>query len=135
MMKIASLIYSYILLASSVVFCFWGTFGFIEYFSGRPILIALQNPNFPAGTQFIHWVLVSLKGFVFLGGYLKRWKYTPNVMVVIYASLATMCFIQTFDFMTRDDRYISYVGELTSYTIASIYLFRSKRMQGHFGRA
>lgn len=131
-LNIISLIYSYLLLASAVVFCFWGTAGFIEYFTGQQIIIPLQNPNFPMGTQFIHWFLITLKGFVFLIGYLKRWQYTPHVMVLLYACLATMCFIQTIDFMTREDRYTSYATELISYTIASLYLFKSKRMQKHF---
>lgn len=56
-------------------------------------------------------------------------------MVVIYACLATMCFIQTFDFMTRDDRYVSYFKEVTYHVVFTIYLFRSEGMRGHFRRS
>ena len=111
----------------------WGTLGFIEYFTGQPILMPLQNPTFPKGTQFLHWFLITLSGFAYLAGYFSRWSFTPNVMIVIYACLATMCFIQTFDFMVREDRYISYANECIIYIVASLYLFRSERMRKHFG--
>ncbi len=133
-MELASRAFSYILVIGAIVMAIWGTLGFVEYFTGQVILLPLQNPTFPAGTQFIHWFLISLSGYIYLFGYFSRWKFTPNVMVVIYACLATMCFIQTFDFMVREDRYISYVREVIYYIIFSIYLFRSKRMQEHFRR-
>lgn len=134
-MKHVSRIFSYILVMAALVMAGWGTFGFIEYFTGKALLMPLQNSNFPNGTQFIHWLLISLSGYIFLIGYFSRWKYTPNVMVVIYACLATMCFIQTFDFMVREDRYTSYVKEVLYYIIFSIYLFKSKRMQKLFRRS
>lgn len=129
-----SLYYSYILVLSAVGMTVWGLAGFTEYLFGVTIIIPLQNPNFPPGTQFIHWLLISLSGTVLLIGYIKRWRYTPHVTLVIYACLATMCFIQTFDFMTRDGRYRSYAVEVTNYIVASVYLFRSKRMQQRFKR-
>lgn len=134
-MKRVSLYYSYFLILSSIGMTVWGVAGFIEYVFGIQVIIPLQNPNFPTGTQFIHWVLITLSGSVFLVGYFKRWKYTPNAKLVIYACLATMCFIQTFDFMTRPDRYVSYGVEVTNYIIVSIYLFKSKLMQERFRRA
>ena len=134
MMNQVSRLFAYVILLAAAVMAIWGTLVFIEFFSGYALLIPLQNANFPWGTQFIHWLLISLSGYALLIGYFARWGYTPNVMVVLFACLATMCFIQTFDFMTRDDRYASYVREVFYYTIFSIYLFRSKRMKEHFGR-
>ncbi|TQV80272.1 hypothetical protein [Aliikangiella coralliicola] len=134
MIRKISRYYSYLLILGAIGMTAWGLAGFIEYLFGATVIIPLQNPNFPPGTQFIHWLLISLSGAIFLFGYFKRWKYTPNVKVVIYACLATMCFIQTFDFMTREDRYISYVVEVTNYIVVSIYLFKSKLMQEHFRR-
>lgn len=131
-MNLVSKIFSYVLIIAALIMAGWGTFGFIEYFTGRAILMPLQNSTFPSGTQFIHWFLISLSGYTYLIGYFCRWKYTPNVMVVIYACLATMCFIQTFDFMVREDRYTSYVKEVIYYIIFSIYLFKSTRMRKHF---
>lgn len=132
-MKIVSMVFSYLMVVAAVVMAGWGILGFIEYFTNLAV-IRLQNPNFPSGTQFIHWFLISLSGLTFLFGYFGRWKYTPNTMLVVYACLATMCFIQTFDFMTRDDRYVSYAREVIYYVVFTIYLFKSERMQKHFGR-
>ena len=134
MIRKISLLYSYFLILGSIGMTTWGLAGFTEYLFDITVVIPLQNPNFPSGTQFIHWLLITLSGTVFLFGYFTRWKYTPNVKVTIYACLATMCFIQTFDFMTREDRYISYALEVTNYIIVSIYLFKSKLMQERFNR-
>ena len=134
MMRRISLYYSYLLIVGAFGMTAWGLAGFIEYLTGVTVVIPLQNENFPPGTQFIHWLLITLSGTVFLFGYFTRWKYTPNAKVVIYACLATMCFIQTFDFMTREDRYISYAIEVTNYIVVSIYLFKSKLMQERFRR-
>ena len=119
---------------AAFVMAVWGTLGFIEYFTGHAVLVPLQNANFPSGTQFLHWLIISVAGYTLLIGYSLRWKCTPNVMVVIFACLATMCFIQTFDFMTREDRYLAYVREVTYYIVFSIYLLKSKLMQRHFGQ-
>lgn len=134
MMRRISLVYSYLLIVGAIGMTAWGLAGFIEYLIGVTVMIPLQNENFPPGTQFIHWLLITLSGTVFLFGYFTRWKYTPNAKLVIYACLATMCFIQTFDFMTREDRYISYAIEVTNYVVVSIYLFKSKLMQERFRR-
>ena len=133
-MKIVSLIFSYLILLAACVMAAWGTLGFLEYFTGIAPVMPLQNQTFPKGTQFIHWFLISLSGYTYIIGYFYRWKYTPNVMVFLYGCLATMCFIQTFDFMVREDRYTSYVNEVFNYIIISIYLFKSKRMKHHFGK-
>lgn len=134
MLRKISLYYSYLLILSAIGMTTWGIAGFTEYLFGVTVVIPLQNPNFPSGTQFIHWLLITLSGTVFLFGYFTRWKYTPNAKLVIYACLATMCFIQTFDFMTREDRYISYAVEVTNYIIVTTYLFKSKLMQERFNR-
>ena len=132
MTKALSKCFSYLIVLSAVGMTIWGVAGFIEYLSGITVVIPLQNENFPAGTQFIHWFLITLSGTVFLFGYFSRWHYTPNALMVIYACLATMCFIQTFDFMTREDRYSSYAKEVVIYIVVTIYLFKSKLMQERF---
>lgn len=133
-MKQVSATFSYLILVAASIMSGWGLLGFIELFTGKAVLMPLQNPNFPSGTQLIHWSLITTSGFTYLAGYFTRWRHTPSVMVVIYACLATMCFIQTFDFMTRPDRYTSFVIECVSYTVISLYLFRSQRMRKHFKR-
>ncbi len=121
-----------IVLAASVMLG-WGVFGFLEYFTGAAPLMPLQNPTFPAGTQFVHWTLITLSGATFLAGYFLRWKYTPLAMVVLFASLATLCAIQTFDFMVRPSRYWDFMRECIYYIVMSIYLLRAQRMRDRFG--
>ncbi len=134
-MTLVSRAFSYLLVAVALGLTAWGVLGFVEYVTGVAVLIPLQNPTFPPGTQFAHWFLISSSGITYLVGYFCRWRYTPNAMVVLYACLTTMCFIQTFDFMVRPDRYTSFAREVIYYVIISIYLFKSERMQKHFGRS
>ncbi|HAG92186.1 MAG TPA: hypothetical protein DCL41_09950 [Bdellovibrionales bacterium] len=124
----------YLILGAHVVLGLWGAFGFIEYFTGLQVIGPLQNPNFPSGTQFIHWVLATASGFGFLVGYLLKWKHTPTLMVVLYACLTTLCFIETFDFMTKESKYTLFVIEVVEYVAISLYLFQSQRMKTHFKR-
>ena len=131
----ASLAFEYLLIAAAAVMLGWGVLGFAEYLLGAVILMPLQNPTFPAGTQFLHWTLITAAGGTYLAGYFTRWKYTPPAMVVIYAMLATMCFIQTFDFMTNPERFAALARESLYYVGISLFLFRSERMQERFGRA
>jgi len=52
----------------SVAMLIWGVFGFLEYFFNFSI-IPLQNPDFLNGTQFIHWLLITMSGVIFLKNY------------------------------------------------------------------
>ena len=54
--------FSYLLILAATVMLGWGLLGFLEYFTGLAPLMPLQNATFPAGTQFIHWLLITLSG-------------------------------------------------------------------------
>ena len=112
----------------------WGVLGFIEYFTQTIIIVPLQNPTFPNGTRFIHWLLITLTGATYLYGYVIRWLYTPLVMPLLFGMLASMCFIQTFDFMTAPSRYVAFAIECSVYIGISVYLLRSQLMQNRFGK-
>ncbi len=133
MRKLAQ-IFTYIMLLFAAGMFVWGVLGFLEYFTGLAPLMNLQNVNFPKGTQFIHWLLITSSGATLLFGYLLRWKHTPFVMVVLFAMLATMCAIQTFDFMTEPWRYRSFVNEVIMYIVMSVFLLKSSYIKEHFGR-
>lgn len=124
---------SYLIILAATIMFGWGLLGFLEYFTGLAPLMPLQNPTFPPGTQVVHWILITLSGGTYLAGYFLRWRYTPVAMIVLFASLATMCAIQTFDFLENPDRYTNFIRECVNYVIMSIFLFRSKRMRAHFG--
>ena len=125
---------AYLMLVLSVGMLGWGVLGFLEYAFGWVVLMPLQNATFPAGTQFLHWLLITAAGGTFLVGYGTRWRHTPTAMMVLWAMLASMCFIQTFDFMTNPGRHAALARECTYYVLFTIYLFRSDRMRAHFGR-
>lgn len=125
--------FSYLIILAATIMLGWGILGFLEYFTGLAPLRPLQNPTFPNGTQFVHWLLITLSGGTFLIGYVSRWSFTPIAMLVLFASLATLCAVQTFDFMENPSRYFDYARECTYYLIMSVYLVRSKRMRDRFG--
>ncbi|MDE0097626.1 MAG: hypothetical protein OXN16_08450 [Gammaproteobacteria bacterium] len=126
--------FSCLIVVASMVMLGWGLLGFLEYFTGLAPLMPLQNATFPGGTQFVHWLLITLSGGTFLAGYSARWGYTPIAMIVLFASLATLCAVETFDFMENESRYADFVRECIYYVITSIFLFRSKRMRDRFGK-
>ena len=124
--------FSYLIIVAATIMLGWGILGFLEYYTGLAPLIPLQNPTFPSGTQFIHWLIITLSGATFLVGYFTRWEFTPIAMTVLFSSLATLCAIQTFDFMENPSRYTDFLRECIYYIMISVYLFRSKRMRKHF---
>ncbi len=125
--------FSYLIVFAASVMLGWGVLGFLEYFTGAAPLMPLQNATFPSGTQFVHWTLITLSGATFLAGYFLRWSYTPLAMIVLFASLATLCAIQTFDFMENPSRYWDFLRECIYYIIMSVYLVCAKRMRERFG--
>ncbi|MDJ0832577.1 MAG: hypothetical protein QNJ69_03585 [Gammaproteobacteria bacterium] len=133
-MKHVSMLFSYLILLASITMLCWGVLGFLEYFFDIVLFIPLQNASFPSGTQFFHWLIITLSGTVYLVGYFTRWKFTPIAMMILFSMLATMCFIQTFDFMTNDSRYFDLAREVLYYIVMSVYLVKSRRMQEHYGR-
>jgi hypothetical protein len=110
----------------------WAVLGSIENVTGLALVVPLQNPDFPAGTQFIHWVLAVSSSATFVFGYALRWQRTPIVMVVLFAMLTTLCFIETFDFMTSDSRYLALALECAAYILIGAYLLNSDRLGSRF---
>jgi hypothetical protein len=127
----------YLLLLVKAALLVWGGLGLIEYFVPS-VAIGLQNPNFPPGTQLLHWILLLLTGFVFLLGFASRWSYTPFVTITMYATLATLCFVETVDFQAFGGgvaRYYVMSAEYLLYLALSVYLLSSARIQARFSGA
>jgi len=124
----------YVLLVMKIGLLVWGMLGFIEYFVPTAAL-GLQDSNFPAGVQFLHWLLISSTGIIFVFGYLTRWTYTPFVTIVMYATLATLCFVETVDFNAfggGDRRFFIMGVEYVLYIILAAYLLRSEQVRLRF---
>ena len=126
--------FPYLLVLIKVVLLVWGGLGLIEYIAPAASL-GLQNANFPAGTQFLHFAAIFGTGAIFLGGYIGRWRHTPFATVLMYAVLATLCFMETVDFGAwggGTTRFIPMIVEYVTYVGLSIYLLRSATMRQRF---
>ena len=124
----------YVLIAMKIGLIVWGVLGFIEYFVPAAAF-GLQDSNFPPGVQFLHWLLISSTGIIFVFGYLTRWTYTPLVTIVMYATLATLCFVETVDFNAfggGDRRFFIMGVEYVLYIILAAYLLRSEQVRLRF---
>lgn len=124
------------LLAISSVLAVWGALGLIEYFAPS-VSLGLQDPKFPAGLQFLHFASILATGVIFVGGYLTRWRFTPFAMILMYAVLATLCFIETIDFEAFGGgpaRFIPMTVEYAAYVGLSAYLLRSVTMRRRFSQ-
>lgn len=128
----------YILVLVKAALVAWGGLGLAEYLDPS-VAVGLQNPNFPAGTQLLHWILLLLTGSVFLLGFALRWRYTPFATITLYATLATLCFIETVDFRAFGDgvqRYYVMAAEYLLYIVLCAYLLSSSLIRARFsGRA
>lgn len=124
------------LLAAKAVLLVWGALGLWEYLVPSAGF-GLQNPSFPPGTQLLHWILLLLTGLIFVFGFVVRWRHTPSATVVLYATLATLCFVETLDFGAFGGGPTSYVimaGEYVVYVSLAFYLLRSRHAAERFGR-
>ncbi|MDN5201281.1 hypothetical protein QQ008_07910 [Fulvivirgaceae bacterium BMA10] len=131
-MQFLSKAYMTLLLLGAIGMLIWGLAGFFEYFIGIVPVIGLQNAAYPSGVQFMHWLLISISGGVFLLGYIARWKWTPITMILVYSNLAVLCTIETFDFMSGQWGYPQFFMEIGLYVIHSLFLLLSPISKSHF---
>ncbi|CAB1075442.1 hypothetical protein D1AOALGA4SA_3262 [Olavius algarvensis Delta 1 endosymbiont] len=125
----------YVLVVVKGLMVVWGILGFVEYFAPS-VTFGLQDTNFPLGTQFLHWLLLLLTGAVFIVGFLLSWSHTPFATVTMYATLATLCFVETLDFNAfggGSNRFFIMAAEYVLYIALSTYLLRSKHIKQRFG--
>ncbi|WP_220227531.1 hypothetical protein [Flavimaribacter sediminis] len=122
-----------LLVVSAGLLC-WGALGLLEYVIPG-LTMGLQNNNFPAGLQFIHFFALVLTGLFFVLGYLRRWPVTVHASITMYAVLATICFVETIDFGAFGGGargVIIMLTEFALYVALSIYLQRSAAVYHHF---
>lgn len=128
--------FPYVLILVKAGLLIWGVLGFWEYVVPSAGF-GLQNAGFPPGTQFLHWLLITLTGSIFVVGFLLRWQHTPFATVTMYATLATLCFIETIDFGAFGGPPQSLFvmgGEFATYLAISFYLLRSRHIRNRFGK-
>lgn len=131
-MRYLSIFYMGLLLVANAGLLLWGAAGFFEYFTGITPIIELQNAAYPSAVQFMHWLLITLTGGIFLIGYFSRWKWTAFAMVLLFSNLAVLCTIETFDFMSAQWSFGAYFTEIASYVAHSLFLLFSPLSKSRF---
>lgn len=114
----------YVLVIAKGMLILWGLLGFVEYFAPS-VAFGLQDSNFPQGVQFLHWLLILLTGSIFIVGFLLRWRHTPYATITMYATLATLCFVETVDFNAfggGTKRFFIMTVEYVLYIALSLYI-------------
>ncbi|HAP63905.1 MAG TPA: hypothetical protein DCR93_31935 [Cytophagales bacterium] len=125
--------YLIFLLVVAVYMLLWGLAGFFEYFTGIEPGMPLQY-SYPPALQFLHWLFLVLYGGFFLIGYIKRWRHTPQISVLLFSNGALLCTIETFDFKPDTWGMVPYLTEIGIYVISSIFLLRSPVARQRFSR-
>jgi hypothetical protein len=101
----------------------WATFGMAEWLLPKVPWPLVSNPAFPPWLLLVHWLAVLAGAVAFLGGYIARWRATPVAVALAYASMAVVCVIETFWFLTGVGRFVSMTLEFTAY-IGIVVLLR-----------
>jgi hypothetical protein len=115
----------WLLLAVHTVLAGWALVGFAEWFAATVPWPRVSNELFPRHVLLAQWVLILAAAVVFLGGYAVRWRHTPVALAAVYAAMAAVCALQTFNYMTNDFRFAAMALEYTAYIGILIFLFRS----------
>lgn len=126
--------FPFVLLLIFTALTAWGLLGLVEFFIPAA-KVGLQNAKFPTGLQFLHFASILAAGTIFLVGYVTRWRHTPFAMVILFAVMATLCFVETVDFMAfgkGPTRFLVMSLEYVVYLGLSVYFLRSTTMQQRF---
>jgi hypothetical protein len=114
-----------LLLAVHAFLAGWALVGFAEWFAATVPWPRVSNELFPRHVLLAQWGLILAAAVVFLGGYAVRWRHTPVALAAVYAAMAALCAVQTFDYMTDDFRFVAMALEYAAYTGILVFLFRS----------
>ncbi|MBE7440539.1 MAG: hypothetical protein HS115_18960 [Spirochaetales bacterium] len=108
-----------------LILLIWGFAGMIQYFFPDAPILPLQNPSFPAGVQFLHWFAILSGGLTFLLG--SRWPGArPAAMGAVYAMMATLCAVETLEYLKSPYKYAAMVAEYMAYTAILLFLFYTR---------
>lgn len=114
-----------------VVLAVWAVVGLIEMIADVP-WPRLSNPLFLPAVLLAQWLSILLASFLFIGGNLRRWRFTPHAMVGAYLLMALVCAWQTLDYLVHDTRFLQMGIEYMVYTAILLYLFKAPAMREHF---
>lgn len=102
----------------------WALVGFAEWFSTTVPWPRVSNSSFPRDILFMQWSLILVAAVLFIGGYSLNWRYLPVGMACIYAAMAALCAVQTFNYMEGTTRFVAMGVEYLAYAGILMFLFR-----------
>jgi hypothetical protein len=124
-----------VLLAVHGFLALWAIVGFAEWFAPETPWPRVSNELFPGTILFMQWALTLGAAIVFIGGMARRWPYTPAAMTGIYGAMATLCAVQTFEYMQGELRFVAMGLEYVAYAGILGFLFRSNRFERQIPRS
>lgn len=110
----------------------WALVGLAEWLSPRTPWPPLTNPELPSLLLLAHWSLMLATAVVFLAAYARRWARTPAAMAAAYLSLASLCAIETFGYLTNDGRFVSMAIEYAAYLTLLVLLVHPAALGARF---
>jgi hypothetical protein len=69
--------------------------------------------------------LTLIAAVTFIVGYITRWRHFAIAMTCIYVTMAAVCALETFKYMTSSLRYVAMVLEYLAYATILLFLYRS----------
>ncbi len=113
----------------------WALMGMAEWIFGAVPWPEVANPLFPRTMLFFHWLSVIAASVAFLAGLALRWRGTPLAVAIGYGGMATVCLIETTQYLVHDLRWIAMAAEYVAYLVIGSWLFRSETAQSTFRRS
>jgi hypothetical protein len=104
----------------------WALVGLAELVIDAP-WPPLSNPELPPWLLAIHFTAMLATAALFVAGYATRARATPTAVLAAYGVLATICFVETFFFLTNELRFASMAIEYATYAAILWLLFRTLR--------
>jgi hypothetical protein len=122
----------WLLVLVHVLLAVWAVVGLAEMVFAEVPWPRVSNELFPAPVLLAQWLSILVASFLYIAGYLRRWRYTPHAVAVAYAIMATVCAVETFGYMISDTRFLAMALEYLAYALILLFLFKAPAMRQRF---
>lgn len=110
----------------------WAAVGLIEWRLPTTPWPAISNPKLPPGILLLQWLLVLVTAGIFIAGFVLHWRFTPLAMAVGYAAMASLCGLQTFNYLDHSTKFFDMTLEYAAYLLILLFLFRAPAARRRF---
>lgn len=121
-----------VLLLIHSVLLLWSLVGLAEWFAAEVPWSKVSNAAFPPWLLLAHWLVILGAASIFLVGYARRWRHTPQAMIGAYSAMALVCVIETFWFLSGTSRFVAMGLEYSAYITITALLHRLPAYVHHF---